>query len=57
MQTKDRRSDIQVEPYREHYPFGLLAIPFKIVNKDKPCRVQEKERAKHGGKRAVRLAR
>jgi hypothetical protein len=57
VQTKDRSNDIRVEPYRERYPFGLLAVPFTIANKDKPCRVQEKERAKHGGKRAVHLAR
>ena len=44
MQTKDRRSDIRVEPYRERYPFGLLAVPFTITNKDKPCRVQDEKR-------------
>ena len=31
-----------IEPYREHFPFGLLALPFTLLNKDKPCKVQEK---------------
>jgi hypothetical protein len=25
-----RKQTTMIEPYREHYPFGLLAIPFKL---------------------------
>ena len=42
MQTKDRYGSIKVKPFEELYPFGLLAVPFTLLNKDKPCKVQEK---------------
>ena len=38
-----KREEKQIEPSRG-YPFGLLAVPFTLLNKDKPCKVQEKKK-------------
>jgi hypothetical protein len=31
----NRQQTTMIEPYREHYPFGLLAIPFKLCGVSK----------------------